>query len=71
MIKGSDKLKNQIKHLRERLGITQAVLAERLNVSQSTVGMWEAGLNIPKAINLPDIAKALDCTIDDLFEKEQ
>lgn len=68
--KGSDYLKNKIKFYREKLGISQAVLAEKLNISQSTVGMWETGENVPKTIKLPEIAKALNCTIDNLFEEE-
>jgi DNA-binding transcriptional regulator YiaG len=33
----------QIKELRQRLGISQAALAERLGVSIRTVKYWEAG----------------------------
>ena len=63
-------MKNKIKLFRERLGISQAVLAEKLNVSQSTVAMWETGDNVPKTNMLPELAKALDCTIDDLFKDD-
>lgn len=63
-------MKDKIKYFREKLGISQAALAEKLNVSQSTVAMWETGDNVPKTTMLPEIAKALNCTIEDLFSKD-
>lgn len=61
-------MKNKIKLFRERLGISQAALSKKLDVSQSTVAMWETGENVPKTNTLPELARALNCTIDDLFE---
>ena len=42
----------QLKTERERLGLTQAVLAERLGVTARTIQRWEAGYPIPTAITL-------------------
>ena len=61
-----------IKSKREEAGITQTVLAEILNIKQSTVAKWETGKAMPQADKLPEIAKILGCAIDDLFiENEQ
>ena len=56
-----------IKHLREKRKMTQAQLAEKIGIGQSSVAMWEAGINCPRADKLPELARALGCTIDDLF----
>ncbi len=40
----------QIKQLRLRLGLTQAVLAERLGVSFPTVNRWENGKSVPSRL---------------------
>lgn len=38
----------EIKSIRNRLGITQAVLAELMGVSIKTVEAWEGGRNMPE-----------------------
>lgn len=53
------------------MGLTQGELSKKLNVSQSTVAMWETGINKPRADKLPELAKIFGCSIDDLFESEQ
>jgi len=58
---------NSIKFMREALKITQVQLAKLLKVRQSTVAMWENGKNKPRADKLPQLAKVLQCSIDDLF----
>lgn len=60
----------KIKALRERTGVTQSELAEKLHVGQSTVAMWENGENMPRADKLPELARILQCEISDLFEDE-
>ena len=59
---------SNIKTFRERAGLTQFKLAEMLGVKRSTVAMWEAGTNMPKANKLPALAKILDCSIEELLE---
>ncbi len=68
---GVECLKYKIKYLREALGLSQAMLAQKLNITQSTVAMWEIGENSPRADKLPQIAKVFGCTIDELFNKEK
>ncbi len=58
----------KIRELRQKVGITQLELSERLRVGQSTVAMWENGSNMPRSDKLPELAKALKCEVSDLFE---
>ena len=51
--------KNLTKY-RKKLGISQQKLADKINIAQSTVGMWEAGRRTPKISELEKIADALD-----------
>ena len=59
-----------IKTKRLSKGLTQDALAELLNVTRSTVAMWESQASIPTSDKLPKLAKILGCTIDDLYGKE-
>lgn len=56
------------KNKREQAGLTQAKLAEKLNVSQSTVALWETGRRMPHSSKLVKIAEVLACTVGELFE---
>lgn len=61
----------RIRKIRERQKITQKRFAEILCVSQPTVCAWESGQANPTADKIPDIAKALGCEINDLFDAEK
>lgn len=61
----------KLKILREQAGLSQMELAEKLNVGQSTIAMWENGTNAPRADKLPLLAKIFDCKIDDLFVSDK
>ena len=56
-----------IKERRNALGITQKELADRLSISDKTVSRWESGNQMPDAILLPDLAEALDISINELY----
>ena len=45
---------NQISHIRERLGVTQAAMAQGIAVSQGNVSNYERGQKMP-----PDVAARL------------
>lgn len=60
---------NNFKRLREQANLTQQNIADTLNIRQSTVAMWESGEQFPRADKLPELAKILNCTIDDLFNE--
>ena len=47
--------------------MSQFGLAHLLNVSQQAIAKWESGKSQPRADKLPEIAKVLGCTIDDLY----
>ncbi len=51
--------------------MSQAALAESLGVDNSTVAKWESGGVYPRAQLLPQIARILGCTIDELFKGEE
>ncbi|MDL2224944.1 helix-turn-helix domain-containing protein [Eubacteriales bacterium OttesenSCG-928-M02] len=59
----------RIKELRESKKMTQVALANKLGVTRTAVAMWESGDSMPKAKMLPQLAKELDCTIEEIFEK--
>lgn len=54
----------QICCLRKHLGLTQNQLGERLHVSFQAVSKWERGETLPDASLLPELARALETTID-------
>jgi repressor LexA len=55
-----------LKRLRDRDGITQAMLANKFGISQSTVGMWESGRNLPEYRTLMKLAEYFSVPIGDL-----
>lgn len=58
------------KIMREKALLTQAQVAQALNVNQSTVACWETNVCNPRADKLPAIAKLFGCTIDELLQGE-
>lgn len=60
----------QLKTYRKASGITQAQLAELLDVGQSTVCNWETGAVKIPSDKLPVLADLFVCTIDALFGRE-
>ena len=61
----------RLRELREAAQITQLELGVRVGVEQNTVSQWESGARQPRADKLPQLARILGCTIDDLFQDEQ
>ncbi len=58
----------RLAELRQAAGLSQAELAERLGVRQSTVSLWETAARSPRFDQLPAIANALGgCTIEKFF----
>ncbi|MBQ2953918.1 MAG: helix-turn-helix transcriptional regulator [Clostridia bacterium] len=56
-----------IRARRTEAGLTQAELAERLNVSAQSVSHWERGETLPDISTLPDLACILGCSVDMLL----
>lgn len=59
---------NAIECLRKKAGLTQEQFAAAAGVTQSAVSQWESGAAFPSAAKLPKIARALGCTIADLYK---
>lgn len=60
-----------LKRIRETAGITQAELAKASGISVRVLQNYEQGtrpLNGARAITVYQIAKALNCTVEDLLE---
>ena len=49
--------KDKLKELREKEGLSQQELADKLFVSRSAVAKWENGNGIPSDVNLDAICK--------------
>ena len=60
-----------LKRIREQKGISQKVLADKIGVAQSTVGMWENGKNKPEYGTLLRIAEYFDINVDYLVNGNQ
>ena len=59
---------NRLRQVRLSKGMNQQELAEILQVTQAAVANWEAGTAYPRAAQLPELAAALHCTIDELYQ---
>ena len=64
------KFEENLKKLRSLRGISQATLAEALNVSTGLIGMYEAGKRKPSYEMLETIADYFNVSIDYLTGKE-
>lgn len=62
---------NGLKKKRIDAGLSQAELASMLSTVQSAVSAWESGEKMPRAAQLPALAKALSCSIDELYTGEE
>lgn len=60
-----------IRPRRKAAGMTMEDLAAAVGCTLQAVGCWERGETLPTADRLPEIARALGCTIDDLFQEYQ
>ena len=59
-----EKIGRYLQASRRKMEMTQAQLAERLNVSAQSVSNWERGETLPDVSVLPDIAAILRCSVD-------
>ena len=57
--------------MRKRANLKQFELADLLKVERSTIAKWESGAAFPRASQLPDLAAALHCTIDELYQPQE
>ncbi len=62
-----EKIGRRISTLRKERGYTGEALAERLCVSPQAISKWENAKCLPETAVLPELAEALDCSIDSLL----
>ncbi|MBO5020302.1 MAG: helix-turn-helix transcriptional regulator [Clostridia bacterium] len=65
----SNKMGLRIKELREKSGMTQTELAEKLNVSKSLISAYENGIRKPPHTVLQLIAETFGASILSFYEK--
>ncbi len=58
---------NRIGQLRRKKGMSQEALAEKLGVSAQAVSKWENDQSCPDIQLLPQLARVLDTTVDELL----
>ena len=60
-------LRNRLKDVRAKTGLTQAELADRVAVSRKTINTVENGVFVPSTILALRLAKALNMKVEELF----
>lgn len=60
-------LGSKLKKLRQKAGLTQKQVGDLLHVSYQAVSKWERNLGLPDPSLFPEIAKALNTTVNELF----
>ena len=60
-------MENHIAEMRKKAGMTQERLARALGVSQQQLSEWERGIRVPAVTTAIEIARLLDCRVEDLY----
>lgn len=58
---------NEIKMRRQKKGLSQQELADKLSVSRTAVTLWELGINKPRAEHLIQMSRIFRCSVDKLL----
>jgi len=56
---------------RREKNLTQAQLAEKLNITDRAVSKWETGKSMPDAASMPELCGILGITVNELFSGEK
>ena len=64
-------LGERIAEKRKEKGYKQEELAEMLGVSAQAVSKWENDISCPDIMTLPNLARRLGCTVDELLTGEE
>ena len=59
-----------IASLRKAQGMTQAELAEKMQVTDKAVSKWERDLSCPDIQSLPRLAEILEVSVEELMQGE-
>ncbi|MFD1555414.1 helix-turn-helix domain-containing protein [Paraburkholderia silviterrae] len=54
---------------RRARGLTQAKLAEMIDLEQEAISRWERGARMPTLHRLQQLSDALDCSVDQLLQR--
>jgi putative transcriptional regulator len=65
---GETPLLNTLKAARAAAGLTQADLAEKVGVTRKTINTVENGVFVPSTVLALKLARALDATVEALFQ---
>ncbi len=60
-------LVNRLRERRMAAGLTQATLADRIEVSRKTINTIENGIFIPSTLLALRLASTLGCRVEDIF----
>ena len=63
-----ERLRNRLREARGEKGLTQGQLAELIGVSRKTINTVENGVFTPSTILALKLARALETTVEALFE---
>ena len=61
------KIGTNISYYRKANGMTQSVLAEKLNYSDKAVSKWERGESVPDVMTLVQLSELFDISVNDLL----
>ena len=62
-----EKFKNNLKHRRQELNLTQIQVATAIGIAESAYQRYERGAVTPTVVVAIKIAKALNTTVEELF----
>ncbi len=62
--------KDNLKTLREEMGLGQEDFAKVLHVAKGTISLWESGARVPGMFSLINIARTLKVSVDYLVGLE-
>ncbi|KWZ34547.1 helix-turn-helix domain-containing protein [Burkholderia anthina] len=54
---------------RRARGLTQAKLAEMIDLEQEAISRWERGTRVPTLYRLQQLSDALNCSVDQLLQR--
>lgn len=64
-------LRQKLKYLRKRMGLSQLELAEKLQVSRQAVSGWEAGSSNPSIENMKSLSKLYSVPLELLLNDDK
>ena len=64
-------LKQKIKELRAKKGLTQNQIALQMQIKPNTVAAWELGYSSPECSRIPLLCEILETTPNELFEYQK